>query len=672
MAWLLLFGALSLFVGFVLWWWAGTQSYRSQFRTFKEQVAVAQPQGKRVCVVGSGLTGIAAMKACLGEGVDFVCYEADSDVGGFWRYKEQSHFPSVYKSVHIDSDRDMSSYGDFPLSPSDPLFLSNEKLTEYLKKNVKEFNLDSKIHFNCRVLSISPLPLLPHESVCRWKVVTAVTASSASDSSSAAASASAPAAVDEKSSEIIREEQFDGVMVCVGRHGGGAYAPKFPGLDSFSGTVMHSSQFKSAEQAEIAGKRIVVIGVGNSGLDIVTECARKAKSTILVSRSGAHISKMEHGEIAFGSGVMDRLSLLMYERWPWWWRSSIQERLGLKMNPSHKAEQELLNKHGLKPAHRFWQQHLLETGLRDPNNCLHNLLEENLISVKKGVKSVSKKGIVFVGEEENEVEVDTIILATGYRQAVSFLDRSVADLHFTRGDNDVFLYKYMFPMKKEHESLSVLCFLQSLSFLTAELQSRLFVEVLLGRVKLGSEQEKIKEQTDVDVAMRAQFMDRQQLRIQAGMYFSYYEDLAQTLGCCPSVFKLLRERPTALWHAWFTTPQALHYRLVGKGRLEDTESLIEGLYRSHYFGYLPDGQKRPAPNNRGSMKSLMAALFAYVFIFLGLCAAGMCGYDVSGELKKKKLQNLKYSTRDPIKHALNLGEDAADVKLFASKGQVWR
>lgn len=44
-------------------------------------------------------------------------------------------------------------------------------------------------------------------------------------------------------------------------------------------------------------------------------------------------------------------------------------------------------------------------------------------------------------------------------------------------------------------------------------------------------------------------------RTHLGMHFSYYDDLARTMGCYPSLWKLLMERPTAIWHAWLTTPQ---------------------------------------------------------------------------------------------------------------------
>jgi len=176
----------------------------------------------------------------MGAGIDFTCFEADSDVCGFWRYKPDSKFPSVYKAVseekrkketererekrrieewrkvHIDSDRDMTSFGDCPISPSEPVFLPHTRVYDYLKKNIQECGLAEKIQLNTRVVKVSPLPLQAGQKMCRWRVE-----------------------YTQNGSEV-RHEDFDGVMIAVGRHGGGAYAPKFPGLESFTGTVMHS------------------------------------------------------------------------------------------------------------------------------------------------------------------------------------------------------------------------------------------------------------------------------------------------------------------------------------------------------------------------------------------------------------------------------------------------
>ena len=68
------------------------------------------------------------------------------------------------------------------------------------------------------------------------------------------------------------------------------------------------------------------------------------------------------------------------------------------------------------------------------------------------------------------------------------------------------------------------------------------------------------------------------------MWCADYEDIAELLGCRPTLSRLLRERPTALWHAYLTSWQPLHYRLVGPGRLENAEAQLEALYESRHYG----------------------------------------------------------------------------------------
>ena len=69
------------------------------------------------------------------------CFEADEDVGGFWRYKEDADFPSVYKCCHIDTDRDLAGDADLPHDPNHGLLISNEDISSYLKGNLEEFGL---------------------------------------------------------------------------------------------------------------------------------------------------------------------------------------------------------------------------------------------------------------------------------------------------------------------------------------------------------------------------------------------------------------------------------------------------------------------------------------------------------------------------------------------------
>ena len=77
-----------------------------------EMIEKAPKTGARIAVIGMAISGIQAMKTCLAEGVEPVGFEADADIGGFWRYKEDTEHPSVYRSTHIDTDRDMVSHSE--------------------------------------------------------------------------------------------------------------------------------------------------------------------------------------------------------------------------------------------------------------------------------------------------------------------------------------------------------------------------------------------------------------------------------------------------------------------------------------------------------------------------------------------------------------------------------
>ena len=134
--------------------------------------------GKRCAVIGVAISGVQAMKACLAEGIEPVGFESDEDIGGFWRYKEAAEHPSVYRSTHIDSDKDLNSFGtappapnntrahfhpacgssgDFPWDADAPLLIHNTELTRYLRQNIEEFDLGRRINYSTRVSLVTPV-----------------------------------------------------------------------------------------------------------------------------------------------------------------------------------------------------------------------------------------------------------------------------------------------------------------------------------------------------------------------------------------------------------------------------------------------------------------------------------------------------------------------------------
>ena len=108
-------------------------------------------------IVGSGISGISAIKAFLEEGQTPICYEADEDIGGLWRYKEDSEFPSIYKKTRINSWRAVNTYGDHPINGDEySLMLHHSDLIQYLQDNVKTYGLKGYISFNQVVDFITP------------------------------------------------------------------------------------------------------------------------------------------------------------------------------------------------------------------------------------------------------------------------------------------------------------------------------------------------------------------------------------------------------------------------------------------------------------------------------------------------------------------------------------
>jgi len=558
----------------------------------------------RVAVIGVGISGVQAMKACMAEGMDPVGFESDSDVGGFWRFKEEAEHPSVYRSTHIDSDRDLNSFGDFPWSADAPLLIHNTELTSYLRQNVAEFKLEERIKLNCTVTLVSPVNELGKFGGNKWKVKYLLR-----DPSIVA--------------QTPHTELFDGVLICSGRHGGGGFMPSFKNQGNFKGKIIHSSQYKYPEKHGLVGKDVAVVGIGNSGADIVTEfgmlngggmrrgdgrIVNDARGqTYLVARSGSWVMRMPHMDIVMSMMAADRLMEgELNERKPWWEKSSMLEAVMAK-------SQAQLNRHGMKPTHRRLQQHPIISGFAG-QVWLGDQLDKGWIQARRGIdvaKGFTEDGTgIWLNDKDGNpmdepTKVDAVIFATGYRQQAGFVDPTVVDMRFEREGNDVPLYKGCLPIS-QYKGLGFVNFVQSLTFPCAEIQCRWLTRVFKGLIAVPSLEEQYKEMEETRNTLTAQFIDRQQLRVQNGIDARYYDDLADEIGCKPTFWRLLTQRPTAFWHALFAfgSMNQMPNRLVGPGRLEDAERWIEERYNTRFHGsYLDAGGKFDYNQQLGELKN---------------------------------------------------------------------
>eukprot|EP00943_MAST-04B_sp_MAST-4B-sp1_P008642 g8642.t1 len=616
-----------------------------------------QNKGKHnmhVAIIGTGVSGIGAIKGCLQAGLVPTAFESDKTFGGFWRYKEDTTHPSVYRCCHIDTDRDLAGYADYPWDPNHGLLISNEDITSYLEENVKAFNLKQYIKFNTKVENITCRQKNEEEtSKTVWSVETA-------------------------DGNLY---EFDAVIVATGRHGGGAYIPSFKNMNQFQGQIIHSSKYKYPEKHHLQNKSVVVVGCGNSGVDCITDICGVTEKAYWISRSGVWINSPGHAEDAFSKSIGETLVIELIFRLPWWIISTLWETFGVFVNQDMVKDQSILNKHGLKPKHRLFQQHYgIMTG------------------------EFTKNGVVFTDDPNKVIPIDCVIMATGFKQHCEFVDPDIVDLRWHRAGNDVPLYQGVFPIHKYGNRIAFINMIQSVTFLAADLQVRLATGVFKDEIKLPSLKQQFKHMKRTRDAMCTQHMDRQQLRVQHGGTYPYYREITEMIGCYPSFYKLITERPTAIWHAWGATWNPAQYRLVGPGRLERSEHDIEEMHRTRFYGIDPrTGKRKNGPLNRGfnpfgplpreynssfllwllefPMRHLQMILRVVVPVLLFI-GTWLFGYSVSYVAGDHLEDNLRYMERyergrkagekGDVTHALVLGEDPKDVKEIGSRGKaVW-
>jgi hypothetical protein len=257
--------------------------------------------------------------------------------------------------------------------------------------------------------------------------------------------------------------------------------------------------------------------------------------------------------------------------------------------------QELVNDIGLRPDHHFMAAHPAMTGVargtredrgagglkpKKDSPTIHDSIRAGKLTGKRGIKRITEDSVVFVDGEE--VKVDVIIYATGFKQAIEFLDPEIVDMRYDRQDAEVAdkLYHYIFPMVDRCGSIGFVAMCQSITFMCSEIHARLLTRVIGGHVKLPTPAAQAQEMEEFNTSLKAQFNASPRHAVQGATRMSYYDNLAKMIGCYPSFWKFLTERPTAFWHAYFTPWTALTYRLVGPGAQKDAEKHIEEQFYS--------------------------------------------------------------------------------------------
>ncbi|XP_046286088.1 putative dimethylaniline monooxygenase [N-oxide-forming] 6 isoform X2 [Marmota monax] len=104
---------------------------------------------KRVAIIGAGVSGLAAIRCCLEEGLEPTCFERSDDMGGLWKFSEHAEEgrASIYRSVFTNSSKEMMCFPDFPYPDDYPNYMHHSKLQEYLRAFAHTKSLLGHIRF---------------------------------------------------------------------------------------------------------------------------------------------------------------------------------------------------------------------------------------------------------------------------------------------------------------------------------------------------------------------------------------------------------------------------------------------------------------------------------------------------------------------------------------------
>jgi len=346
-----------------------------------------------VAVIGAGPAGLTLARRLAQTSATFEVFERNGDVGGIWDIDAPGS--PMYESAHFISSRTLSGFPDFPMPDHFPDYPDHRQLLAYILSFADRFDLRQHVRFNTSVEKAAPA------DDGTWKI--------------------------ELAGGEVRRCRY---LICAN---GVTWEPNhvsWPG--DFTGEARHSVTYRSSSEFE--GKRVLVVGAGNSGVDIACDASFAADQAFLSLRRGYHfVPKHIMGKPA-DVFATDGPKL------PHWLEVKVFGWLLRFVNGD-------LQRYGLPaPDHKLFESHpILNTQI------LHYLGHGDCIA-KPDVERFDGDDVVFV--DGSREQIDLVITATGYHHSSPFLADDILETKGGRPD----LYLGMFA--RNHPNLAVLGFVE--------------------------------------------------------------------------------------------------------------------------------------------------------------------------------------------------------------------
>lgn len=474
------------------------------------------PKKCRVAIIGGGASGITTAKCLREDNHEPIIFEKSDQIGGVWVFKNTSG--GAFNSLRLQNSKYSTAFSDYPMPENISEFPHHTEVIQYLNDYVDTFKLRDCIRLCTTVEKITRRGDI-------WEVTT-----------------------DSKEGRVTHN--FDAVAVTSGLYHE-SKLPHIPGEEKFGGTIIHAKDYK--EPSIFAGKNIVVLGNGPSGVDIAVAASYTAKKVFWSFRRNnwffpRYVSKLP----------VDFSFKRIYKFLPDSLISWIVKFKFLQLTSEHKDCNILPEFNILK-------------GTPVVNDNILNLVKVGAIRTKPGISHFAEGRVIF--DDESTVEADIIIYATGYRISLPFFEPSIIQTNSEGLD----LYKHVF-----HPGIPSCAFIGFLRvsgglFPCAELQARWFSKVLSQEVSLPNIQ-KMKEEIE-NTKLKQQkkwiFTGDRSFHI---IPFEYMDDIASQINVHPRFWRHWK----LAWYLLTGPMLASQYRLDGSNKWDFAEEWISNVTKKVY------------------------------------------------------------------------------------------
>jgi cation diffusion facilitator CzcD-associated flavoprotein CzcO len=322
-------------------------------------------------IIGAGPAGLAVARNLDKLGIPFTGFEVGSTVGGLWNIDNPRS--TMYRSAHLISSKRMTEFKEFPMDDRVADYPHHSEVYRYFKAFAERFGLNTKYEFETEVMAVAPLDGMPDKG---WQVTTRSVKNGGGAS---------------------RTRLFRGVVIA----NGSLSEPKRPQFaGTFNGRLMHAAEYKRADVFE--NRRVLIVGAGNSGCDIVVDAVHRARFVGLSVRRGYHfVPKYIFGRPADAVGGRIKLPF------------PLKQRIDTILLRCFTGDP---RRFGFpRPDHALYESHPIVNSL-----VLHHIGHGD-ITLFKDVAHLDGDAVVF--RDGRRRDFDLVLTATGYNLHYPFIDR---------------------------------------------------------------------------------------------------------------------------------------------------------------------------------------------------------------------------------------------------------